>query len=184
MTVKHRFWWAVAVQVAALLVMMAVHAFTLATGRAVTLKTMPVDPWSYLTGRYVVLSYEISHLEEGKLPMEGAPYRRSQTVWVTLQEGDPYWTPVAVSARRPALKPNQAALRGSVTGAWQGSPSIGTESSWQYDVHYGIEQFYIPEWEKTLERRGTDFTVAALVDSFGRAALHRVFLDGKEIRWQ
>ena len=184
MSVRRRFWWAVAIQVAVLLTMIAVHGYTLATGRAVTLKTAPVDPWGYLTGRYVSLSYEISHFKEAELPMEGAPYKRNQTVWVTLQEGDPYWTAEAVSAHRPALSPNQVVLRGTVTAAWQPYATPGTKSSWEYNLHYGIEQFYIPEREKLLEQRGADFTVEALVDSFGRAALHRVFLDGREIRWQ
>lgn len=194
MTVKRRFWWAVALQVAVLVSMIAVHSYTVATGAAVTLKTVPADPWSYLTGRYVALNYEISRLTEGQVPMEGAPYKRGQTVWVTLQKGDPYWTAVAVSTRRPALGgllvagrvpgPNQVALRGTVTSAWQPYLQSTATTPWEYNLRYGIEQFYIPEREKTLDRRGLNFTVEVLVDSFGRAVLHRVFLDGQPIRWQ
>ena len=184
MTVKRWFWWAVAVQVAVLLLMIASHGYTLATGRAVTLKTVPTDPWSPWSGRYVALSYDISHLVQGDLPMEGGPFRWHQTVWVTLEKGDPYWKAVAVSSRRRTVNPDQVALRATVTGAWQSYGESGPQDSWEYNLHYGIEQFYIPEGEATLERRGLEFTVEAVVDSFGRAALHRVFLDGKEIRWR
>ncbi len=186
MPTRRRFWLAVAIQVAVLLAMIAVHGFTLATGRAVTLKTRPIDPWSLMSGRYVALSYDISGLTEGQVPMTGGPYKRGQTVWVTLQKGDPYWQAVALSDRRPAVGPDQVALRGMVSSDWQPVPFVAGEPArpWQYVIQYGIEQFYIPEGETAIERRGAEFTVEALVDSTGRAALHRVFLDGKQLNWR
>lgn len=186
MTGKRWFWLAVALQVLLLLGLIGRHSYTLATGTPVLLKTEPVDPWDPFRGEYVILNYTISRIEDDSVPMQGAPYQRGQQVWVTLHPADPFWVAKAVSNRRPSdLAGGEVALKGTVQWhdpGWTGGPEA-TKAS--VVIRYGIEQFFVPEGEgKGLEGRQREMHVEAVVDSFGRAALKRVFLEGKEIRWQ
>lgn len=184
MTRKRWFWVAVALQVLVLLGMVASHAYTLATGSPIVLKTAPVDPWDYFMGEHVVLRYEISRLDTAHVAVSGGPFKRDQTVWVTLRKGDPYWTAVSVSAKRPAAAGGgEIAVRALVNYVGEMSVPGGPRQN-VVDVRYGIEQFYVPEGEgPKLEQQRTKISVEAKVDSFGRAGLSRVFVDGKEITW-
>lgn len=206
MLAKRWFLLAIGVQLLILFSLIGVHSFTQMTGEPVMLKTAPRDPWDPFRGEYVVLSYEISRLEVGTIPMEGEPYVRGQRVWVTLAEGNPYWTAVAVSDRRPQTTAGQLAVRGTVEWMSEGWGPVPGEPidrpnperpgdekpvEWrermpgELFLRYGIEQFYVPEGEGPgLERPEAELTVEALVDRFGRIALRKVFVDGKEIRWQ
>jgi len=185
------FWVAVLAQVLALFGLIGVHSYTLTSGRSVLLKTEPLDPWDPFRGQYVTLNYTISSLREGTIAMSGAPYRRGQQIWVTLREGDPYWSAVGVSAVRPAVAGGEVALRGTVewTGPdWRIEPPAqpgGAQPPSVVQIRYGIEQFYVPEGEGPgLEDRQIQLSVEAKVDRFGRAALYKVFRDGKEINWK
>jgi len=179
---------AVALQVLVLLGMVGRHTYTLQTGAPILLKTAPVDPWDIFRGEYVVLGYEISSLHSNAVVMEGGPFKRSQNLWVVLQPGDPFHTPVRVSANRPTdLAAGQVALKGRVewVNIWDGA--TGRElpaGEMQLQMRYGIEQFYVPQGQgRDLETRLEQMSVRALVDRFGRAALSNVYLDGEEIRW-
>lgn len=175
MTRKRWFWGAVLLQLLAIFGMVAIHGYTLATGAPVLLKTVPVDPWDLFRGEYVTLRYEISTVDAGKVAMQGLPYRRGQQVYVTLRQGDPYWTVGSVSAARTAAGDGEMVVKARVE--WDSGREVG--------LRYGIEQFYVPEGEgKDLELQVENMAVEALVDRFGRSALHRVFVDGKEIDWR
>lgn len=177
---KGRFWAAVALQVAILLAMVALHNYTLLTGEPVMLKTAPIDPWDPFRGEYVSLRYEISTLE-GSLPTAGGPYESDQRVWVTLRQGDPYWTAVAVSDQRPATAAGEVAIRGRIL--WVEPPM--SDQPGRINLRYGIEQFYVPEGQgKDLEGRVVDMAVEARVDRTGRAAIHTVYLEGEPIEWR
>lgn len=197
-----RYWLAVLLQLALIAALIAVHGYTLATGRPVLLKTAPIDPWDPFRGQYLSLTYEISRLEQGKVPMEGLPYRHGQQVWVTVRQGDTYWNAVAVATSRPGNKEVAAGdvvLGGRVQWAYPVTPAPqpAIQSSPQpaqplqpeimrVFIRYGIEQFYVPEGEgQKIERnRQVQLVVEAVVDSRGRAVLRRVFADGKELRWR
>lgn len=195
-----KFWLAVAVQLLVLFGMIGVHSYTVATGTPVLLKTAPVDPWDALRGQYVSLNYEISMLRPEQIPMTGLPYRSGQTIWVTLQKGNPYWTAVAVSDKRSAAAAGQVIIKGIVQWYMEPfEPKVAEPTSppgappppetpppqpARLMVRYGIEQFYVPEGQgEDLQRQVRDMSVEALVDSTGRAALHKVFLGDKEIKW-
>jgi uncharacterized membrane-anchored protein len=181
---KAWFWLAVAFQVLILLGIVGRHAYTIATGHPIMLKPAPRDPWDVIRGEYVSLSYNISGLNPSEVPMEGTPYKPGQPVWVTLREGKPFWTAVAVSNKRPITKPADLAAQAIVEWYITSAPVVRQPRLPTLRLRYGIEQFYVPEGEgPDLERRWADMTVEAVVDRFGRAALHRVFLEGKEIRW-
>lgn len=173
---------AVLVQVVLLLGMAGRHMFTLQTGRPIRLETEPLDPWELFRGQYVSLRYTISELEEGEVPMSGAPYQRGEKVWVTLRQGAPFWTAVAVSDRRPVADGNEVALQGTVQWWMDGFDPSGKARVF---IRYGVEQFFVPEGEGPgLEDRRHRVDVEAVVDRFGRAAMKRIFLDGKEVRWR
>ena len=147
MTSKRWFWLAVAVQILVLVGMMGTHGFTVLTGQPVRLQSVPVDPWDLFRGEYVTLRYDISQFEPGKIPMEGAPYTRGQTIWVKLQNGEPTATALAVSSRRPAAAPGEVVLKGRVE--WYRAPH---SDAWGSDpgeltIRYGVEQFYVPQGE-------------------------------------
>jgi uncharacterized membrane-anchored protein len=180
---KGWFWAAVALQVLVLLGMVGVHGYTLATGHPVLLKSVPIDPWDPLRGQYVTLGYDISRLQPAKIPMAGSPYERGQEIWVVLQPGNPYWTAVSVSNQRPAVTAEQVAMKGRVDWWNPGYESQPAEAL----IRYGIEQFYVPEGQGTsLEQgqRAGELSVEVLVDPTGRAAMHRVFLNGQEVHWR
>ncbi|HEY3366040.1 MAG TPA: GDYXXLXY domain-containing protein [Symbiobacteriaceae bacterium] len=183
-----KFWLAVAVQILILFGLIGVHSYTLVTGSPVLLKTAPVDPWDPFRGDYVSLNYDISRLHPDALPMTGLPYQSGQEVWVTLKAGNPYWTAAAVSDRRPAVTGGGIALKGTVQWyseqytAPPGGPSPVRPA--ELMIRYGIEQFYVPEGEgQKIQDQRPDISVEAMVDRFGRAALHKVFISGKEIQW-
>ncbi len=190
-----RYWLAVLLQLLVIGAIIAVHSYSLATGRPVLLKTAPVDPWDPMRGQYLNLSYEISRLAEDKVRMDGLPYASGQQVWVTLHKGETYWDAVAVSPTRPAG--NQVAAGDVVIGGrvmWSypepvpvpQPPSKPTTEVTQAFIRYGIEQFYVPEGEgqKIEANRTVQLSVEAVVDARGRALVRRVFADGKELRWR
>lgn len=183
MTPKRWFWLAVALQVLLLVGVVGRHGFTLWTGQPVLLKTAPIDPWDPLRGEYVTLNYEISRFEGGNVPMAGTPYQSGQTVWVVLQKGEPYWTAVRLSASRPQdLSAGQVALRGRVLYYYA---DMGPDRKVEVALRYGIERFYVPEGQgREIENRFPQLSVEALVDPYGRAALTRLFVDGKEISFR
>lgn len=184
-----RFWAAIAIQVAILLGMVGMHSYTLATGQPVRLQTAPVDPWDPFRGEYVYLNYAISRLGTDQMPMDGAPYRQGQRVWVTLRKGEPYWTAVKVSAAKPQTGPDEVVLRARVQ--WTQPYDYTKEGLTEGDLpgwlvlRYGIEQFYVPEGQgQALQGQMADLSVEAVVDSQGRAALRQVFLEGQPIQWR
>jgi uncharacterized membrane-anchored protein len=175
MLARRWFWVAVAVQVLFLVGIIGIHGYTLATGQPVLLKSVPVDPWDAFRGQYVNLRFDISRLDEATMPMAGAPYQQGDTVYVTLHEGNPFWTATGVAKVKPLVAKPEIVIRGTVESFFEGKLS----------VRYGLEQFYVPEGEgQNLDQRRDALSVEALVDATGRGALHKLFLDGKEISWK
>jgi uncharacterized membrane-anchored protein len=129
------------------------------TGRLITIKTAPVDPYNILSGYYVRLSYQIS-----RPPQEISMQDMSEIpVYVVLKE-DPnkVWIIDSVNTQPPAGVPlDKILIRGMATCT---------------RIEYGIESYYIPEDKRqTIEhdlRNNRDKTYAQIkVDKFGNAAL-------------
>lgn len=137
--------------------------YTRSNGRDVVLKVAPVDPYSILSGYYVILGYDIgnpeSFAEDVKLEEGASVYT------IVEQQPDGVWKPVKIEKELPKnLPPNHIALRGK----WNG---------WQ--VAYGIEEFYIPETKRQqiaddLTKNRSEARVDVKVDSDGNAALIRL----------
>ncbi len=154
---------AVVLQVLILLGVPARKAYTRATGRDVVLKVAPVDPYSILSGYYVILGYDISR----PTGFADAPKFEFDEVVYTIveQQDDGVWIPVVTQRELPK---NLPANRVAIRGRWDGRI-----------ITYGIEEFYIPEDKRNviaedLSKNQNEARVDLKVDARGNAALLRL----------
>jgi uncharacterized membrane-anchored protein len=158
---------AAAVQLAILAAVPALKGYALLTGRTVTLKAAPRNPYDILNGYYVPLAYEAGRPEQ--LP----GWREAEddtSLYVVLREGpDGCWAPESVHLRRPETPAGRVVIKGAK----------------EYDrILYGIESYYVPEESrKTIERdlreHPGEARMEVKVDSFGRAAAKRLLVAGR-----
>ncbi|MFN0122063.1 MAG: GDYXXLXY domain-containing protein [Blastocatellia bacterium] len=154
---------AVILQLGILLAVPAQKARIRATGRTVTLKVAPVDPYNILKGYYVVLGYDISR-QSAMLDTTGMP--AGQTVYTVVElQSEGIWEPVSLQTTMPRdLPENRAALRGT----WDGSRII-----------YGLEEYTVPEQrrgdvENDLRQNRNEARVDVSVDENGNTSLVRL----------
>lgn len=177
---RRKQWFAVAVgvQIAVLVIMIAMKWSTLAYGTKILLKTAPVDPWDVFRGDYVVLNYEISELDLNKVPSDNKEYKINDTVYISLVKGQgKYWVPSRVSQNRP--KDGGLFIKGMV--------NYFLEYEKKLFVNYGLDSYYVPQHQgKTIENsaRSALVDVEVSISSSGDSALSRLFLNGKEIKFQ
>lgn len=171
-------WAAVAGQVLVLAALIAAHAYTLAAGVAVRLKTEPLDPFDPLRGAYVHLRPSIARLDLSLYPGDAAALRSGDTLWVTLQRDEPDWRAVAVGTARPAVHPDQVAVQAQVQ-------YVSTEGSPGINVGYAFQDFFVTQAQADeLSQRRTGIDIVVRVDRFGHAALDQVLVDGQALDWQ
>jgi uncharacterized membrane-anchored protein len=148
MTRRAVFWLLVALQALVPLGLIGWNEVALATGREVTLRTVPVDPIDLFRGRYVTLRYELSSLR----PPPGAG--RGATVYVPLHRDGGHWTGDVALHDPPAEGPF---VRGTVSDR---------------GLVFGIETYYADEDEaRRLERRAGELAVRVVLDGDGRARI-------------
>jgi uncharacterized membrane-anchored protein len=166
---KRLIWFIVAVT-AQLLILAAVPAQkirTRVTGKTILLKTAPVDPYSVMSGYYVVLGYEISN------PTVSAAWKewpKGSAVWVVLKsDSNGIWDAVSVYDKMPAIPDGCIVIKGKTTG-WR--------------IEYGIESYFIPE--DAREKVSRDFRshsreakAEVKVDSSGNAALIKLIIQDR-----
>lgn len=188
---RRALWFAlvVALQLLLLLGLVGRHSYTLATGTEVTLKSEPFDPWDPLKGQYVRLRYNISTFQLTDTTGAAPPFQSGQMVWVTLKEGAPFWTVTTVTKERPAVGPDEVAVRARVQWVqwWQDlkEPPFAEFRNGQVSLEYGVEEFYVPEGEgPKLEQQRDGITVKAKVDRFGQMALSQVLVNGEPVKWK
>ena len=136
--------------------------FTRLTGKTITIKTAPVDPYDFMSGYHVVLSFEISR-PSGTDSQVAMHSREDQIAYTVLVKGDDnVWKSKSVSNSFPEDIPDDAVV---IKGKWKGSR-----------IQYGIEKFFIPEEERReierdLSRNRRQALADIRVDRFGNAAL-------------
>jgi uncharacterized membrane-anchored protein len=169
-----------------ILAMVKERADILRGGTEVRLATAPVDPRDFFRGDYVVLSYEISQLQAGKL---GAPgdFKPGEPVFVVLQpdsEGRSH--AVAVSRKFPAASPGQVFIEGKVASRHicrptTAGPRTCAPDEYAIRVTYGLESFFVPQGDgRRIERSDrSKIEVVAAVSPSGKAAIKRLLIDGK-----
>lgn len=140
------------------------------SGREVTLKTSPVDPFDPLRGYYVTLGYDIS--TPSRLPGYPTSVSEGQSLYVVLEvpeTAEAAWKPVRVDLERPDLDSNHVAIKGRLRSG---------------RLVYGIETYYIPEDQRTvierdLQQHATSVLVDAKVDATGQAAPIRLRIQNR-----
>lgn len=172
MKIFYRITVVIVLQILVLIGIIGLRQWTLDIGTKTTLETQPIDPRSLFSGDYVRLNYKISALPFPASMMTNL--KKNQEVYVTLVPGDPFWTAESVSVRKVTVQPPKIMVKARVTGI----------SMDKVFLHYGIENFFIPEGEgKQLERPAPKdvISVKVAVDRFGNAAIEGILLNQKEI---
>ena len=171
-----------------ILAMVVERASILRTGTEVRLATTPVDPRDLFRGDYVVLAYEISQIQPGKLDDKGL-FKRGDEVYVLLKTGpDGRAHPSAVSRVPLAPPPGQVMLKGTVSNGSTCRPVAGQSRPCSDDersirVSYGLESYFVPQGQGlAIERteRSRVEVVAAVAPS-GKSAIKRLLIDGKAV---
>lgn len=164
---------AVAAQAAILAAVPGRQVYTRATGKLITIKTAPVDPYDFLSGYHVVLNYEISRppgFEQTRWNRRMAREPKG-TVYVMLKAGpDNIWSATTVYNNWPGKVPD-------------GCLVIKGRKSWR-GIRYGIESYFIPEKlrdaiEKDLRQNQRQAKAQIKVDRFGNAALIRLLVEDR-----
>jgi uncharacterized membrane-anchored protein len=156
---------AVAAQFLILAAVPAQKIYTRATGRSVTLKVRPADPYNVLSGYYVRFNYEIA--SPGLFANSNGADKGERVYAILERRADGVWDPVSLSNSYPANLPeNRIAIRGRYSYS---------------RIEYGIEEFFIPEdkraeIEQGLWKNRDQARVEIKVDSKGDAALVRLMI--------
>lgn len=165
----------VALQTLALVAMVGMKQWTLATGKPIVLETRPIDPRSLFRGDYVRLGYAIGCLDP--VALEGDDkFKAHERIYVLLREEGPYWQPVSMHHERPELGDGQVAIKGEVKSFYCNGEVT------HLDTRYGIENYFVPEGEGlALERPENEEVLSILlaVDDRGNAGIKAVLMDGK-----
>jgi len=133
-------------------------SFPLLIGETVILKTQPVDPFDLLRGQYLIIDYEISHVNLSADAKEG------DSVYVSLKEGDDkIWHAEKVSLSKPE---SGVFIKGIAKQSWRGLA-----------VEYGIEQYFF-ERDAHIPRMDS---VRAKVDNTGQARIVELLMDGQAL---
>jgi uncharacterized membrane-anchored protein len=138
------------------------------TGTLITLKTAPVDPYSFLSGYHETLRYEIT-TPPG---LEEFPHRnRGTEVYVLLEpdENNIYNARSVHESLPEDVPPNGLFIKGKLDGP---------------EVKYGIESYFIPEKnrsliEKDLRDNQRQATAQIKVDKYGNACLIRLLVEDR-----
>ncbi len=182
-------------QVALLFSVIGYRQSLLASPTVIRLKTEPVDPWDVFRGEYVWLGYDISSVDTALLDPAVSEVRAGQLLFVTVKQGeDGFWHATRVVPQRPAPASGEVVLQGHSTFWWtreRETPGIvprPVAGSRAIGVAYGLEAFYVPQGEsERLQPRSAQresLVVEAAVSRSGRAAIKRVLLDGKEVKFR
>jgi len=177
-----------ALQLAALVWMIADRALVLRNGTEILLKVEPVDPRDFFRGDYVTLGYAISSL---LVPADApaAALESGQHVFVRVRPGEDGAAEVLdVAPEKPAG--DGLVLRGTVLGRFETRRATDGEDDGCADrcvrlrVRYGIEQYFVPQGEgRAIERITGDGRVGivAAVAPSGEMAIKRLLVDGDPV---
>lgn len=165
---------AVVAQAAILAAVPGRQVYARLTGKLITIKTAPADPYDFLSGYHVVLNYEISQppgLETTRRNRQTAR-ERNKPVYVVLKEGnDEIWSATSVHDTWPQDVPDGCLVIKGYRAGWRG-------------IRYGIESYFIPEKsrreiEKDLRKNRRQAKVQIKIDRFGNAALIRLLIEDR-----
>lgn len=175
-----------ALQALFLAYMIGERAWLLRTGTEVTLAIVPVDPRDLFRGDYVVLSYEISRLDEQAME-GGSGFQGGDPVFLRLEERGGTWQPVSLHRARPDDGGIYIAGRVDYTTATPDRMEEGQarcEECRTLVLSYGIETYFIPEGTgRELEdsRNAGRLSARIALGKGGQAAIKALLLDGEAV---
>ncbi len=161
---------ALTVQAAILAAVPAKQIYTRLTGKTIFIKTAPVDPYSLLSGYYVILNYEIAR-PPGWSDIQ-RDYKKGQPAYVVLkQNADETWSAESVHDRRPEDIPADRIVIKGRRQRWRG-------------IAYGVESYYIPEKsrqqiEQDLRENAGKARAEIKVDHLGNATLIKLHIEDR-----
>ncbi len=149
-------------------------------GTEVLLRLRPVDPRDPLRGDYVTVSYDISRIEaySSENIVDGS------TVYVPLSriDGNFWGNYQEITKVKPTSDTGGVFLKGVVVsgGSSVPEPYSGEKYGYlhQYEIRYGIEDYYIPEGTGRQQELNTGQAYARVaVDENGNAQIKQVYLN-------
>ncbi len=166
----------VAAQLAVLGSMIFKQERLLAGGAKILLKCVPVDPRSLFSGDYVILRYEITNIDTGKLKVKTKEsFNGNETIYVGLEKdaSASHYNAAEVSSDIKKLSGRYpAVIRGTVQYAYDSSLTI----------RYGVEQYFVPQGKgHNIESDMKSTTVEVSVDTKGNSAISRLFVNNTEV---
>ena len=156
--------------------LIADRALLLKNGHEVRLAVAPVDPRDLLRGDYILLSYDISRLDNGKLDGNDV-FADGDAIYVTLTQSGDGWKATTITHAPPT---GGTWIKGAVMNVRTGGHDC-TSICMTYEVDYNIERFFVPEGTgRALEAlgNGDHLAVDVALGADGRAALKRLLVDG------
>lgn len=166
-------------------------------GHEVVLNVIPVDPRDLFRGDYVILGYDITNIDAGVLKSgdDVMALNSGDTIYVALARGaDGVSKPIALAASmqdaamQASANSDTAVIRGTIsyrnTVTDTSRPGQPSAPAPQFNVHYGIESYFVPEGTgRELEAKVRTANVRALValDKGGVAALKGLEVDGERL---
>jgi uncharacterized membrane-anchored protein len=168
---------AVALQIVLLGALAVPSAYTLATGKDVTLIATPVDPYDMFRGEYAQISYrQISNLKTIN------EFKYDQRVYVSLKNNGTAWIVDSVDDSMPKASADKVTLAGTAESSYHDYDKNGNADLYATTVSYGIERVYTPEGKSAqLQNRNVDVKVDIAVDASGKACIRRVFANDQKV---
>lgn len=162
--------------------MIARHVYALRSGETLILNAEPIDPRHPFLGHYLALRFPISGISETMIRETDAAF--GQVVYVALDKAkNETWQIAGLHTTMPSFSPERPVIRGRIVGGRVDPLSELDGQSMDYEVRYGIEQYYLPERDaKAMEKKlakGALQVEVSVSPSTGRAFIKRVFVNGE-----
>jgi uncharacterized membrane-anchored protein len=170
-----------------ILAMVIERASILRNGATVKLATTPVDPRDLFRGDYVILTYEISSINQTRLGLV-SDITPGEIIHVGVKAGANGRADVVGLARKD--QPREAGLvwlQATAFGSTRCNTTRAGDNCSERDsilrVTYGLESFFVPEGQgKAIETTPSSrVEVIAAVSTSGKAAIKSLLIDGKPV---
>lgn len=152
---------------------------TMKSGQQILLKSQFVDPRDLFRGHYVRLDLISGPFEQSAPMANKARWKRGETVYVELQEGeDGFWVPK--SEHSDPAEVSGPMLRVEITNVSR----LNANQNWSLRVRYPFDRYFAPK-ERALElenlREEQRLGVIIALDGKGGGVIAGITVDGEKI---
>ena len=161
-----KFFLAMVLQTAVIFVIIIFKLSILTGGTEIMLRIAPVDPRDLLRGDYVTFRYDISSI--GSHYAKRQEIKNGDVVYIVLGKSGKYWGLQRVEKDKPTG--NDLFIKGIVRQS----------TSLQFNVVYGIEEYFIPEGKgQNFRFQNKEAAARVFVDENGNSLIKQIFIDDK-----